>query len=79
VEPHPEELWRVENNLTHHAPFGDQAERYERLRSIAKEYAKEMLRLCPSSRERSVAMTKLEEVVFWANASIARNEKRPDV
>lgn len=27
----------------------------------------------PESRERSLALTKLEEVVFWANAGIARN------
>lgn len=27
----------------------------------------------PESRERSIALTKLEEVMFWANATIARN------
>jgi hypothetical protein len=31
--------------------------------------------LCPGSRELSLAITKLEEAVFWANAAIARNEK----
>ena len=29
--------------------------------------------ICPNSREKSLAMTKLEESVMWANASIARN------
>ena len=29
---------------------------------------------CPDSRELSVALTKLEEAVMWANAAIARNE-----
>ena len=29
---------------------------------------------CPDSWEKSLAMTKLEECVMWANASIARNE-----
>jgi len=28
----------------------------------------------PQSREQSLALTKLEEVVFWANAAIARNQ-----
>lgn len=28
----------------------------------------------PNSREKSLAMTKLEECVMWANVSIARNE-----
>jgi hypothetical protein len=29
---------------------------------------------CPESREKSLAITKIEEAVMWANASIARNE-----
>ena len=28
----------------------------------------------PPGRERSLAITKLEEVMFWANAGIARND-----
>jgi hypothetical protein len=29
----------------------------------------------PKGRERSTALTKLEEVMFWANAGIARSNK----
>ena len=29
---------------------------------------------CPDSREKSTAITKIEEAVMWANAAIARNE-----
>lgn len=28
--------------------------------------------LCPAGREQALAITKLEEVMFWANAAIAR-------
>jgi len=35
--------------------------------------AKNIINYCPDSRERSLALTKLEECMFWANASIARN------
>lgn len=42
----------------------------ERIKELAYLFNKD----CPVSRERSLAMTKLEEACFWANASIARNE-----
>ena len=50
--------------------------RYNFLRENAKEFAKLLTTLCSASRELSLALTKLEEAVFWANASIARNEKQ---
>ena len=66
---------KVENNFTYHAPFGNQPERYEELRERGKFLARMMLNLCPPSRELSLALTKLEEAIMWANASISRNEK----
>ncbi|WP_141500955.1 DUF7681 family protein [Paenibacillus luteus] len=62
----------IENNFRYHAPKDGQAEKYETLRSKAKELAYLYDELAPSSREKSVAMTKLEESVMWANAAIAR-------
>lgn len=64
----------LDNRFTYHAPNGDQPERYEEIRSAAKELAKFIVVNTPSSREQSLAVTKLEEAVFWANAAIARNE-----
>jgi hypothetical protein len=65
---------KIEKGFTYHAPQGDQPERYVKLRDKAKELAYEFQELCPESREKSLAITKLEEAVMWANASIARNE-----
>lgn len=31
---------------------------------------------CPPCRETSLALTKLEEATFWANAAIARGEEK---
>ena len=45
---------------------------YVEIREKAKEFAYLIDRLCPVCRERSTAMTKLEESVMWANAAIAR-------
>ncbi|RGE56158.1 Acb2/Tad1 domain-containing protein [Eisenbergiella massiliensis] len=63
----------IENNFSYHRVQEGQAERYERLREEAKELAYSIDALCPNSREKSLAMTKLEESIMWANASIARN------
>jgi len=80
-QPYP-----LDNNFTYHKPFGNQPGRYERIRSLGKDLASFItmgdgrgLLGCPESRERSLALTKLEEAVMWANAAIARNEKEaPD-
>ncbi|WP_254778351.1 Acb2/Tad1 domain-containing protein [Aneurinibacillus thermoaerophilus] len=64
----------IENNFKYHAATGDKGERHDKVRALCKELAYEIELLCPQSRERSVAMTKLEEVMMWANAAIARNQ-----
>ena len=60
--------------FTYHPPKGTQADRYQLIRDRALSFALIIDNECPSSREKSLAMTKLEEAVMWANASIARNE-----
>ena len=64
----------IDNNFTYHAPKPVQAERYQTIREIAKGLAMFIEDHCPESRERSLAMTNLEQAVMWANAAIARNE-----
>lgn len=64
----------LENIYTYHAPNDEQAVKYAVIRKDAKELAYTINKLCPESRERSIAFTKLEEAAMWANASIARNE-----
>ena len=69
-----EERDRLNNDFTYHAPKPGQPEIYGQIRDTAKSFALFLTDKCPKSRERSLALTKLEEAVFWANASIARNE-----
>jgi len=59
---------------TYHPPKGNQQERYVAIRETAKAFATLTLEATPTSREQSLALTKLEEVVMWANSAIARNE-----
>ena len=64
----------LKNRFTYHPPKDDQAERYEKIRAGALGFAIFLNAMCPDSREKSVAMTHLDQVVFFANAAIARNE-----
>lgn len=64
---------KIENTFTYHAPKDDQPAKYQAIREKAKELAYLIDELVPDSREKSLAMTKLEECSMWANAGIARN------
>ena len=61
--------------FVYHVPFGDQAERYTKLREAAKAYAQTILDLTPSSPEQTLAIRDVQRASMMANASIAINEK----
>ncbi len=65
---------QIDNTFTYHRPFGDQPQKYEALRNMAKMLATLIQGSCPESREKSVAFTKLQECAQMANASIAIHE-----
>lgn len=62
----------IENRFTYHRPTEAQAAKYPIIRDKAKELAYLIDELCPNGREKALAMTKLEECVMFANASISR-------
>lgn len=62
----------IEHRFTYHAPSQEQAAKYQEIRDTAKSVALRLNELCPDGRELSTALTKLDEVVFFANAAIAR-------
>ena len=64
----------IDTRFTYHAPKAGQPELYEELRGKARDLARYANEHAPDSREKSLALTKLEEFVFWANAAIARND-----
>lgn len=69
-----EELEALESNFRYHPPKEGQPEKYLRLRAETKKLAEFLMVHCPSSREKSLSLTRLEECLMWANAAIARNE-----
>lgn len=77
MDRHGHLLRRLDNDFTYHRPHGDQAKRYEELRAAGKELALAIVARVPDGRERALALTQLEQAIFWANAGIARGEPEP--
>lgn len=63
-----------ERSLTNHSPNQDQIDRIEKVREAAKHYAATIFEQTPTgSRERSLALTNLEDSVMWAVKDIILN------
>jgi len=62
----------LENRFTYHPPKEGQPELYGRLRREGLNLAELVTAVVPESREQSLALTKIEEAIMWANAGIAR-------
>ena len=63
----------IDNRFMYHAPKPGQMEMYQDIRTLAKELALEIDEVVPDGREKSLAITRLEEAVMWANSGIARH------
>jgi hypothetical protein len=71
------DYFEIKKRFTYHPPFGDQPQRYTELRDFAYTMACFIAAKTPECREQALALTRLEEVVFYANAAIARREENP--
>lgn len=56
-----------------HPASPERQRKHQRVREGCKVLAEFLTKNVPAGRERSLAFTKLEEVMFWANAGIARD------
>jgi hypothetical protein len=61
----------ITNWFTYHPPVGDQSVVYETIRAHAREFAHILNNLVPDGPDKTVAMRKLRECVFIANAAVA--------
>lgn len=66
----------LKNRFTYHPPTPEMVPVFQMIREAALNFAVLMDEKAPFSRELSLAQTKLEEVVMWVNAAIARNGLR---
>lgn len=62
----------LELRYTYHPPRSGQPEVYAEVRRTALEFALLITARAPDSRERDAALDRLDEVVMWTNAAIAR-------
>lgn len=63
----------LENRFDYHQPRDDETKRrHEQVRAVCLGAALDIDGLLPEGREKSLAVTKLEEAMMWANAGIAR-------
>lgn len=65
---------RIERDFNYHAPSAKAITDMQTLRDSARTLAHNINFLVPDGREKSTALSNLEEVVMWANAGIARNQ-----
>jgi hypothetical protein len=65
---------QLSHRFDYHAPKGDQAERYGKIRWLIGEVAVACVDMTPCSPEQTRALNALDEAMFLFNAAIARNE-----
>lgn len=64
----------IDNLFAYHKATANQAERYQKLREAAKDFAKQILQLTPESSEQTLAIRTLHQASMLANVAIAVNE-----
>lgn len=65
----------ITNRFDYHPPQSERRRNaHEDVRGLLQDAAHELNHMLPEGREKSSAVTKLEEAMFWANAALARSE-----
>jgi hypothetical protein len=67
-----EQLEELRIRFAYHAPTPEKVTQHETVRENCFALAEYLTAELPESREKSLAITKLEEVMMWSNAAIAR-------
>ncbi len=65
----------IRERFIYHTPSEEGIESHARLSGVMITAATVVEATCIDSREKSLALTKLEEAKFWASAAVARNPK----
>lgn len=72
-QPDPQ-IENLESRFKNYARKMGAEDRYSEVRKVGMFFSETLLKTVPESRERSLAITKIEEAMMWANAAIDRND-----
>lgn len=65
----------MDDRFKHHPPKGDATiDKHQAARVAADAFFNAINEIASASREKALAITKVEEAMFWLNADIARNQ-----
>lgn len=63
----------LDNRFSYHTPKTDRRRNaHESVRAACRDIADLLNELLPEGREKSLAITNLEQAMFWGNAALAR-------
>jgi len=68
----------LERRFSHHRPDAKRVIIHQQVRSACLELATLLTELVPTSDELDIAIERLEEVMFWSNAAVARADSSED-
>lgn len=68
----------IRNRINYHRPDTEGIRLIAQMRRLALDFSLGVQEHVPLARERALALTKIEEALFWANAGIARDPERWD-
>ena len=66
---------RINWDFDYHAPTNERINKHENVRAACRTLAHSINIDCPDSREKSLAITNLEQAMMWAHAAIARADR----
>ena len=65
----------MDSRFKHHPPKDDSViDRHQAARKAADDFFNVINEIASNGREKALAITKVEEAMFWLNADIARNQ-----
>jgi hypothetical protein len=73
----PNSIEDIEHRFAFHtASTQEKRDEHTSVRAAHRDLALKVLHDAPDGREKALALTKIEEAMFWANAAIARSQEK---